>query len=115
MKEKILKALIENGYKYSCYGLRTDNRELNIGDEVGNSRDTYWENDEEAYLDGACATGFGYLWYDEDDVDEVEKALNIQEAYEGTHQYLIAGDGFDYGDDKAEIIIHNAVVVAVVR
>lgn len=115
MSEKILKALIENGYKYRYYGLRTEDRDLQVDDEVGNSRDTYWENDEELLLDGACATGFGYLWFDEDDMDEVEKAIQIQKSYQGAHQYLIAGDDADYGSDEAEIIIRNAVVVAVIK
>lgn len=120
-REKVLNALIENGYKYRCYGLRTDDRELSVGDKVGNSHDLYDNYDPEydhygEELDGTSATGFGYLWYDEDDMEEVEKALKIQEHYyRGAHQYLIAGDDDEYGDDEAEIIIRDAVVVAVIR
>jgi len=115
MKEMVLNALIENGYKYNYYGLRTDDRILSVGEEVGDSLDTYWDNDEETYLDGTSATGFGCLWYDDDDMDEVEKALKIQESYVGSHMYLIAGDSSTYGDDPAEVIIRNAVVVAVIK
>ena len=75
MEELVLNALIENNNKYCVYGLRTDDRVLKVGDELGCSRDLYWENTEETYLPGTCATGFGYLWYDEDDIDEVRKAL----------------------------------------
>lgn len=115
MEELVLNALIENGHKFGCYGLRTDSRVLNVGDELGCSRDLYWENTEETYLNGTCATGFGYLWYDEDDIDEVRKALKRQQDYDGAHMYLIAGDSSEYGDDPQEIIIKNAVVVAVIR
>jgi hypothetical protein len=117
MEEKIMDALKNNGFKYKVYGIRTDDREFAIGDNLPNSRDTYWENDEERELDGTCATGFGYLWYDDDDMGEVKKALatHLGIGYEGAHMYLIAGTGFDYGDDEAEVIIENAQVVAILR
>ena len=79
MEELVLNALIENNNKYCVYGLRTDDRVFNVGDELGCSRDLYWEN------------------------------------YDGAHMYLIAGDDSEYGNDPAEIIIRNAVVVAVIK
>ena len=115
MEELVLNALIENNNTYCVYGLRTDDRVLKVGDELGCSRDLYWENTEETYLSGTCATGFGYLWYDEDDIDEVRKALARQQDYDGAHMYLIAGDDSEYGNDPAEIIIRNAVVVTAIR
>lgn len=115
MEELVLNALIENNNKYCVYGLRTDDRVFNVGDELGCSRDLYWENTEETYLPGTCATGFGYLWYDEDDIDEVRKALARQQDYDGAHMYLIAGEGEGYGNDPQEVIISHAVVVAVIK
>lgn len=121
MEKIIMEALVENNYKYRYYGIRTDSREFSVGDEIGYSRNLD-ETDEYHYggsLPGTCATGFGCLWFDgeEEDADTIKNAISTHEevGYIGTHQYLIAGDDQTYGNDKGEVIIENAVVVAVIK
>lgn len=118
MKEKIMKALAENEHNYCCFGIRTDSRVFNVGDYVGDSHAFDYENGcsyDDQYLPGTCATGFDYLWFDgeDEDVETVEKAIQINSDYQGTHKYLIAGDDYECGNDEAEIIIRRAVVIAV--
>lgn len=115
--EKIMKAIQENGVS-GCYGLRYENRELAIGDELGCSKAFDYNNGcqhEDEYLDGICATGFGYLWGDEDDADTVAEAVSVNDEYKNTgkYQYLVWGETYDHGDDASEVVISNAVVVAV--
>jgi hypothetical protein len=119
--EKIMAAIIESGNTYCHYGLRTDDLELTIGQELDWSIDGSYEGEtataetgEQVYLNGTCATGFGFLWYDEDDREAVEKAVNTNSEYIGKHKYLIAGSSCEYGDDTDEIIIPDAVVVAII-
>lgn len=128
MKNLIYKAMVEKGYANNAgalCGIRTDERLLNVGDELGSSRDWAAEDaareinfeEVEIYCDGTCATGFGYLWFDEDskedDLKTIEKAILLNKSYPGEHMYLIAGDGSEYGNDDAEVILSNAVVIAV--
>lgn len=117
MTKTILNVLIENQNNYKCFGIRTDDRELNIGDELGCSHDWDFENDtpSEELLPGICATGFGELWYDEDDIETIEKALNAHKSYYGKHTYLIGGYFEKYGDDESEVIISDAEVIAVLK
>ena len=120
MKENILKIIAENSNNYRVFGVRSDDRILNVGDALGNSHEWDEENDtyfEDQYLNGICATGFGYLWLDgeQEDQEELEKILNINDQYTGEHQYLIAGDESEYGNDESEVIIRNAVVLAVIN
>lgn len=118
MEDKILNTLMQKGFDYQVYGIRTEGRLLNVGDELGVSKEWDFENDrefEDKYYDGICATGFGYLWFDEDDMDEIKKALAINSKYSAEHQYLIGGTSYEYGDDEQEVIVKDAVVLAVLR
>lgn len=115
MEELVLNALIESGHKYNYYGIRTDDHMYQIDEELECSHDLSDDAEEGTLLNGTCATGFGYLWYDEDDIDEVRKALARQQDYDGAHMYLIAGEGEGYGNDPQEVIISHAVVVAVIK
>lgn len=115
-QEIVFNELQKHNYEYNVYGIRTDNREYQIGDIVADSH--AWDAEhfrpfENEFYDGACATGFDMLWYDDDDMETVKKALKVQENYRGEHQYLIAGMSFEYGNDKDEVIIENAIVVAI--
>ena len=115
-QEIILNELLKHNYEYEYYGIRTDNREYQVGDTVANSHAWDFENDreiEDEFYNGACATGIAPLWFDEDDMEAIEKALEIQKDYRGAHQYLIAGGNADYGNDRGEIIIENAEVIAI--
>lgn len=105
---------------YEVYGIRTEDRQFTVGDTgLGCSRD--WDHDiddfSEDYLPGICATGIGYLWLDggEDDINAIQEALNYNNGYIGDHQYLIAGELASDGEDPYEVILRNAVVLAVIR
>ena len=95
-------------------GIRTDVRELVVGDEFGNSLDSDTEED----LGGTCAVGYSdMLWGDDDDIKTIQTMVDRSHAYDyaysGTaHKYLIVGTGFEYGNDDDEVIIYNAEVLA---
>lgn len=104
----------------ACFGIRCTDEEHEIGDELENSYN--WNEFDEEHdgeeLDGTCCTGFGYLWFDggQDDLDEIQKALDINSRYSGKHQYLVyARYGGEYGDDEQEVIFPAPEVVAVIR
>ena len=121
MKEVILNEMIKykssHEHERTFYGIRTDYNFYNEGDRVRNSYDCYWDNEEDTMLDGTCATGCFPTWYDEDDLDDIETAINIHKknGYEGKYIYLICGNDYDYGDDEGEVILKNAVVVSVLK
>lgn len=114
---KTIEGIRANG---ACFGIRSTDEEHEVGDELENSYN--WnefdeENDGEE-LDGTCCTGFGYLYFDgeQSDLDEIEKALEINSRYAGEHQYLVyARYGGEYGDDEQEVIFQAPEVVAVIR
>lgn len=88
---EILNKAHEEDYN-AVFGIRTDDASMNIGDACRLSHEWDYENGREAegYMDGTCATGIGYLWFDgeQDDIDEINKALEIQKDYQGAHQYV---------------------------
>lgn len=105
----------------AVYGVRTDSKEYTVGDWCDISLDTC---DDEVLgdLSGTSATGFGYLYFDgeEEDIEEVKKALDFNWDFYKTkcdakYQYVIGGDEYDYGDDDHEIIIKNAKVICVIK
>lgn len=110
--QEILKAIEANKKNYRYFGIRRDDRVFKIGEELPHSYD--W-NTEDEELDGTCATGFGHLWFDgeQDDIDTVQAALDVNEMYDGENIYLIAGWSSEYGNDEDEIIINGAEVVAI--
>lgn len=117
--KEIYDILNANQHNYRYFGIRTCDNEYQCGDTVANSYN--WDDDEaNCYeLDRACATGFDYLWLDDDSIDEdmatISKALAINACYRGKHVYLIAGMDSEYGNDESEIIISSAEVVAVIK
>lgn len=114
--KNIVELIKTNGSDW-CYGIRSDDRVLAAGDELSNSYD-WTDLTGNTQLDGTCATGMGYLWYDgeADDLDTVTRALatHAKKLYDGQHLYLISGDDCEDGDDEAEVIISNAKVVAAI-
>lgn len=103
------------------FGLKSCDEEYSIGDSLPASFDLsfYIENytGKNPELPGTCATGFGYLWLDDEEEDTItiNNAIEIQQDYKAKYQYLIAGENYEYGEDKDEIIIESAVVVAVIK
>ena len=118
--KEIYDILNANQHNFRYFGIRSCDNEYQIGETVANSYN--WDDDDEANcyeLDGACATGFDYLWLDEDSLEEdmasISNALEINACYRGKHTYLIAGMDSEYGNDEAEIIISRAEVIAVIK
>lgn len=117
--EKILNAIEANRHNYCYFGVRVDSKALNIGDtlECSHNFDTVCDDDSEL-LGGTCATGFGMLWFDgeQDDIDTINRALEINAAYDrkNAHKYLIGGWDSSYGNDPSEVIIAGAEVVEII-
>jgi hypothetical protein len=103
---KMITATAIDFSEYAYYGLRSDDRSFVIGEDVPCS--FTWidgtKTDEE--LDGTCATKI--------EGDDIEKAINfhVREGYVGK-KYVIAGDYMTYGEDSGEIIIRDAIVIAI--
>lgn len=122
---KIYEVIKTNEHKFRYFGIRTCDEKLTVGDTASNSYNWDDEKPEEEWerLPGACATGFDYLWLmDEpeesdiaEDVAAIQKVMNINANYPGKYTYLIAGMNSEYGNDKAEVIIENATVIAVIK
>lgn len=118
---EILEAIKENENKFRVFGIRTCADKAVIGDELPCSYNWDWERDEEDWekLNGTSATGFCYLWMDEestdDDLASIEHALKINSSYRGAHTYLIAGNSYDEGVDQDEVVISGAEVIAIIR
>ena len=104
-------------------GIRFDNREYKIGEDVANSYDYNAEeredyNGEGVELEGTCALQFGGGMYF-DDIEELKnEAVAVLESsynYESEYQYLIAGTQHHIGDDDNEVIIENAEVIGILK
>ena len=114
--------------QYTDYGLRVDSIKYNVGDICNNSHSLYWdpvydEDDNLVYpliedgpytgyydggeLDGTCAIKIN--------ADNIEDALNLISQYDGAYMHLIAGYDSTIGEDTGEIVIRDAVVLAVWR
>lgn len=122
---EIYEVIKANERKFRCFGIRACNETLNVGETASDSYNWDDEKEESEWerLNGACATGFDYLWLvDEpeesdiaDDVATIQKAMDINARYYGAHTYLIAGMNSEYGNDEAEEIIENATVLAIIK
>lgn len=116
---EIMDAITENKRKYTVFGIRGDDRSFAASEDLPCSQnmvdDLYdHETGEYPLLDGTCATGFGFFWFDGDDedIETVQKALDYnKEKYSYKNHYLIGGYDYEYGDDEHELIIKGAEVV----
>ena len=112
--------------KYTDYGLRVDNIKYNVGDICNNSHSLYCdpiydEDGDLAYpliddgpyagyydggeMDGTCAVMIN--------ADNITDALEIISQYDGAYMHLIAGYDSTMGEDPGEIVISDAIVIAV--
>ena len=128
MTEKEISAVI-SAAEYDIIGIRADDRIFKVGDELPPShqlfQDPVYSDPEEtelAYpyvkegpyagfydageLPGTCA-----LRVHEGNIPEVLERVNCY----GRHgnKYLIAGNKYEYGNDLDEVVITDAVVIAV--
>lgn len=125
IREMVREQLIANCDE--ILGVRTIDDNYNVGDEVAYSYDWLASEDDDAcedeqpvMLDGACAIHIPTNQYYADSDEQVEEALKVAleiierayNTYEGSHAYLITGNGYNWGDDKDEIVVRDAVVLA---
>lgn len=127
-REMIL-AAIEAG-DYDNYGLRYDHNEYNIGDVCENSHEWFqdaWNlenyeeltedeidalyNEEIGCYDAGELNGTSAIKVTKNNIDE---AIEIMKRYDfgGRNLILIAGDYAEEGNDRGEIVIENATVIA---
>lgn len=115
--------------RYNMWGIRFDDREFQIGEELPKSR--RWEDGIETNeeLNGTCAlyvsdeTDFleyldGELEADCGELDKYNEAIENNNNYAGKHIYLVAIEsrwGYEYGEDEGEVILNGAEVVRVIR
>lgn len=109
--------------KYNYVGIRTltKNETYKIGDACRPSYDWNFEDDCSTYdtdnpaqLSGTSCIDVCIDDYDIDDWDENELIVDLYETiynYGNGPKVLIAGDYATHGDDDAEIIISNAIVI----
>lgn len=116
--QEILSAIEANKRQYTAFGIRGDSRLFSVGEELPcsqNMLDDLYDHETQTYplLDGTCAIGFGYLWFDgeAEDLETIETAIAKCQKYGYDHMYLIAGYDSQYGDDDGEVIITGAEVV----
>lgn len=125
--EEIRKLISEAEYDY--IGIRADDRDYQIGEVMNNSHQLFQDPQ---YADFECTellypyisdgpyTGF----YDGGELDgtcalevsenNIEEIIEVVKSY-GEKTYLIGGNTMQYGNDKDEIIIRNAEVIAILR
>lgn len=125
--EEIGKLISEAEYDY--IGIRADDRDYQIGEVMNNSHQLFQDPQ---YADFECTellypyisdgpyTGF----YDGGELDgtcalevsenNIEEMIEAVKSY-GEKTYLIGGNTIQYGNDKDEIIIRNAEVIAILR
>lgn len=112
---------------YNMFGIRYDDREFKIGDELPKSN--RWEDgtDTEEQLDGTCAIMVSdesnFLEYldgmEEADCGELDRYnWALEQNYNGKHIYLVAintGWGWEYGEDEGEVVMNGAEVVRIIK
>lgn len=121
MAKKTVNSIFQNGNfesnEYSYMGVRFDSREMKVGDLVGNSKDNFNRDDSRDFPE------YGSPEYD--DLDELngaccydcevwEEMINIEKSYI-EHVYVIAGNETEYGEDRGELIIPRAKVIAILK
>lgn len=116
--QEILSAIEANEKQYAAFGIRGDSRLFSAGEELPCSQnmvDALYDHETKTYplLDGTCAVGFGFLWFDGDaeDLETIEKAVAQCREYGYENMYLIAGYDYHDGDDDGEIVLVCAEVI----
>ena len=120
---EMIKEILELG-EYLHYGLRKDNMDYEIGEELEVSHQWFqdpefdFQTDELVYpfdeemrlYDAGELGGTSAIGIKED--DNVEEKINYMKMYEGKNLYLVAGHCTNYGNDLHELVIENAIVLA---
>lgn len=121
-REELIKAIDESGYEYIGIRHLEDDEEYAVGDFLRNSYDwdyeydcSSYDTDEPVELPGSCAyhTGIQAGWDDEEEIAEkLDKAIAGSSCYSGK-AVIIGGNRSEWGNDDHEIIIEDAVVIAI--
>lgn len=121
-REELIKTIDESGYEYIGIRHLEDDEEYAVGDFLRNSYDWNYEYDCSSYhtdepveLPGTCAyhTGIRTGWDDEEELAEkLDKAIFGSSCYSGK-AVIIGGNRSEWGNDEHEIIIEDAVVIAI--
>ena len=120
---EMIKEILELG-EHLYYGLRKDNRDYEIREELEVSHQWFqdaeydFQTDELVFpfdeemrlydageLDGTCAIEI-------EEGDNVEEKVNYMKMYTGKNLYLVASDCAGNGNDHHELIMENAIVLA---
>lgn len=123
--KQIAKVIQDTDYIY--YGIRhcTEDEKYKVGDVCRNSYDWDYEydistfdTDEPIELDGTCAIDIRIYNSDgteEDIIERVKRALEKSNVYRANagDTVLIASDDMDYDMNNDEIIMKNAIVLAI--
>lgn len=110
MINKIAQAVDASDYEY--YGIRIDDgANYSVGDYTADSR--IWIDGEPTgkTLDGTSAVGFRFTA----SADEIAAAVDLASIYYGNRMYLLGSNSIEYGEDAGEYIMHDAVVVAILK
>ena len=124
MTTDIITAIEASGAEYIGIRHLADDEHYNIGDYCRNSYDWDYEFDRSTYdtdepieLPGTCAYNTRIIagWDDSEDIGKkLSKALVESNRYLGP-SVIVAGDRAEYGADPGEIIIKDAIVIAIIN
>ncbi len=132
MIKKIEKAIEKYEFEYSNLGIRFENKERTIGEEIEDYSKSNADRDDEREfpeygseeyeemdeLDGVCAY---YIDTYRDDVDlgfnDPKRENDIERFYEANHCYILGCDRVSsnmYAEDEGEIIMEDAKVLDII-
>lgn len=107
----------ERALKAAHIGIRFDEHEYQMGDELENSHNWVDGNWTDESLNGTCAVDIAEAW-SYDSLDELKetaiKRPNKNGGYLG-YEYIIAGVSSEIGEDECERIIRGAEVIGIIE
>lgn len=127
MTTESIKSLNLGDMTYEYFGIRVDDCVYSVGDTANNSHQLFQdpefdENDElihpegvgiySGFYDAGELAGTCCIGFDPDDNADIQKALEMVTSYSGIAIHIIAGNYAEYGIDEGEIIIRDAIIVA---
>ena len=108
---EIIRSAEKQGISY--FGLRQHHEPVKVGCKLAVSYDQI-DDQEDEELNGTCASQISYDGFDLEDFDfDCEHV--IDQGYQEGPLILIGGKTQDFGNDDHEIIISDAVVLAVIK
>ena len=101
---QISEKYLEHLYKYKFVGIRVQ-ESSNVAGEVIKHKSNVWVDGKKTKkkLNGVCAI----------DITDIQD--DDYSAYSGSHIVLLGSDSAEQGQDFAEIIMHNPIVIEVIE